>query len=734
MVKIKKLITSSIRNKFTFIIILVITVVTLVAGGYGVGVAVWSLQAEAAYEETVKLDNLASDITNFLTSLEEDVIFLSQSQSLVQYLESNPADLDTSAVKEKRAALEQEFLAFARARKIYDQIRFLDITGQEVVRINTDFEGVSTIVPQKKLQNKAGRYYFDDTISLQPGEIFVSPLDLNVEQDQIEVLPDDSHKPVIRYGTPVTINGKVVGIIVTNVLAKNFLDRLKDVDTTVFLVDQDGYYLYHPDESKRWGRDLKTDISLFSDYPPEIRQRLLSGDAGTFSNSGQFFAYRPVAPEVTKTNWYLGTVQSQTNLFAPVFDFVLVAVVVTIVILLAGIIFAFSIARLITAPIVELEQAALRVAEGNFNTRFTYTGQDEIGSLAHSFTIMTSKLRELVTSLEEQVVDRTRELVLTAEIGRQAASIRDLDELLPTITDFIRSRFNLYYTHIYFIDDLNQHLIIKSGTGAAGQELLARHHMLPIGSGSIVGQVAASGQSIVVSNTEESEIHKPNLLLPDTRSELAVPLIVEDRVIGVLDMQSDRVNTFTEANLTVFEAMAIQLAISIDSAQQWVASQKAQQRAEEALKRLTRESWLENLATRREIPAYVYDLSVVNPLKPQAGNGDISVPVTVQNESIGELSVKTTDGRSLSEDEQALMSAVAQQLAQKAENLRLFEQTQQRATREQIARQITDKIRASGDIETALKTAAVELSKALGVTRAVVDLQVQRPSDEVDQK
>ena len=733
---IKNLINSSIRNKFIAIIILIVTVVTLIAGGYGTWVTARVLRDQAKNEQIFKLHNSASDITNFLAHLEEDVIFLSQSQALTQYLESHELDSDSVLTAESQAALEREFLAFAQARKIYDQIRFLDTTGQEIVRINTGFEGESTVVPQKDLQNKADRYYFEDSISLPPGEIFVSPLDLNVEQGMIEILPDKSNKPVIRYGTPVVFNGKIVGVIVTNVLAKNFLDLLEEVEETMFLVDQEGYYLYHPDESKRWGRDLGTNISLQSDYSQEITQRLLSGNAGTFTGDGKFLVYQPVDPEGIKANWFLGTVQSEAELFTPAFNFILITLVVIVVTLSLGIIFAISVGRVITTPIIELEQSAIQVAEGNFDTKFIRTSEDEIGSLAGSFNTMTAKLRELVSGLEEQVVDRTRELILTTEIGRQASSIRDLDELLPYIAEFINDRFNLYYTHIYFVDDLGQSLAIRSGTGTVGQELLARHHTVPIGSGSIVGQVAASGQSIVVSDTENSEIHKPNPLLPDTRSEVAVPLIVEGQVIGVLDMQSARVNTFTENNLTVFEAMAIQLAISIDSAKQWAISQEAQQRAEEALQRLTGETWAETLAGRQKGTAFGYDLSTVTSLDSEIqngnGNGYESVPVVVQNKAIGQLSVKKSENHRLTLDEHALLSAVAQQLAQKAENLRLFEQTQQRATREQIARQITDKIRSSKDIESALKTAAVELSKALSTSRAVVDIQVQRPSNDLE--
>ncbi|MCB0211827.1 MAG: GAF domain-containing protein [Anaerolineae bacterium] len=729
MVKVNNLITSSIRNKFIAIVILIVMIVTLIAGGYGTWVTVTVLREQVTKEEIARLRNFASGITNFLTNLEEDVVFLSQSQTLFQYLESNKADLTTS--EERRKNLEQEFLAFAKARKIYDQIRFLDTTGQEIVRINTNFDGVSTVVPQEELQNKADRYYFKDTISLQPGEIFVSPLDLNVEQGEIEILPDGSNKPVLRYGTPVVVNGETVGVIVTNVLAKNFLDPLKEADETIFLVDQDGYYLSHPDESKRWGKDLGTNITLQSDYSQNITQRLLSGNTETLIEGGNFFAYQPVVSEGNKTTWYLGVVRPQSELFAPAVSSIFVTLAVIVATLSLGIVFAVSVGRLVTNPIIELQQAALRVAEGDFSTKFTQTSQDEIGSLTNSFHTMTTKLHEVVSSLEEQVADRTKELVLTTEIGRQASSIRDLDELLSSITEFIRERFNLYYTHIYFVDDLSQHLVMKSGTGAVGQELLARQHTLPIGPGSIVGQVAESGQSIVVSDIGKSDLHKPNPLLPDTRSEVAVPLIVEGQVIGVLDMQSDRANTFAENNLAALEAMAVQLAISINSAKQWAASQEAQRQAEAALQRLTGETWAETLTGHQKDTAFAYDLSVVTSLKSetQNGNGYESVPVVVQNTAIGHLSVKKAENRELTPDEQTLMAAVAQQLAQKAENLRLFEQTQQRAAREQVARQITDKIRSSKDIETALKTAAVELSKALGTARAMVDIQVQRPSD-----
>jgi GAF domain-containing protein len=350
---------------------------------------------------------------------------------------------------------------------------------------------------------------------------------------------------------------------------------------------------------------------------------------------------------------------------------------------------------------------------------------------------MTIQLDQLVGSLEDQVRARTAELALSMEVGQRAAAIRDLANLLPTITEFIREQFDLYYVQVYFVDDGGKKLVIKSGTGEVGTRLMARDHGVLVDAGSIVGKVAVTGRTVIVSDTDTSNIHRPNALLPSTRSELAVPLKIEGSVVGVLDMQAARVNTFTPGNQTVFEAMATQLAISINSAQQWAAAQEAQQKTEGALRQLTQRTWRDTLAARQENLAYGYDLSAIVPLdsnrvtkssRDQAAG--VTVPVLVQNEPIGQLSVEVPPETGWSEDEQAFLEAVAQQIAQKAENLRLFENTQKRARREQIARKITDRIRTSQNIEAALKVAVEELSQALGVARTVVDLKASDDADD----
>lgn len=491
--------------------------------------------------------------------------------------------------------------------------------------------------------------------------------------------------------------------------------------TYAMVIDLEGEILFHNDPSQH--NKILTDpaILMAVSSDKEIIQTH-SDQAGEF--------YDVFVPVFDRSGVHVGAIRlgfpveliSQRIRNLAVFS----GIVALVSLLVAIALLVFILTAWVTKPLTKLLNAIHEIRSGEIGMapKVEINSKDEIGELSSAFNTMTSQLHELINTLEDQVQARTAELSLSIEVGQRAAAIRELNELLPMITEFIRQKFELYHTQVYFMDNLGQNLVLEASTGQVGRELLARHHTLPVGRGSIVGRVAAEGQAIVVPDTTKSNLHKPNPLLPETRSEVAVPLMVEGRVIGVLDMQATQANTFTEKNRTVFEAMGIQLAIAIHSAQQWTLAQEAQERSEQALRQLTRQTWTETLAKQQQNLAFAYDLSAVKPVASLEQNGGVVVPVVIQNQTVGQLAVHPPEGKALSADEQALLSAVSQQLAQKAENIRLFEETQQRATREQIARQIADKIRASRDIEMALKTAATELSKALGTAKAVVSLQI----------
>lgn len=440
--------------------------------------------------------------------------------------------------------------------------------------------------------------------------------------------------------------------------------------------------------------------------------------------------------------WFLVFAQPQEISLASVRNqtraTVLLATFITLVVALV----ALGVGQFLARPIVRLTDVAQRVTAGDLEARAAVESQDEIGQLAAAFNQMTAQLRHFIGTLEEQVRDRTAELSLSVQVGQRSATIRDLDTLLPTIIEFIRDRFALYYVHVYFVDDVHQKLVIKAGTGVVGEELMARQHSLPVGPGSIVGQVAATGQAIVVPDTQTSPVFKPNPLLPETRSELAVPLIVEGQVMGVLDMQSDRVNTFTEQNLTVFEAMAAQLSSSIDSAQQWSSAREAQQKMEDALRQLTREAWAERLNQNKQgVLGYAYNLATVRQLdqlevgseveashatlETKVADGGAVVPVKVQDRAIGQLTVTLPHGKQLSPDEQALLEVVTEQLAQTAENLRLFGETQAQADGERTLREIAEKMRSATSLERLIKIATEELGQRLSAEYARIDMGME---------
>lgn len=647
-------------------------------------------QQQALNSQRELAQRVSTQVMAFFGELENQLRVVSQVQGL--------QGLDP----DKQRSILSELLSY---QDVFEELALLDNQGQEQIHLSR----TNPLIP---LGNRAGADEFG--LPLTNGEIYYSPVRFD----------ETTGEPLMTIAVPLfnPRSGQVDGVLVSETRIKTIWDLIANVQVgpgqSVYIVDVQNKVVAHRNPS------MVLRGTIFNVPDHDGVQPGLTGSSTVLAVEKLHFGLQEFNI-VVEQEWAEALALAINSLY-------IIGSVIVGALVVAGLLGFLSV-RQIVRPIQAMATAARAVSAGDLAQQVKVPGQDELSILAKAFNQMTSQLGDLIGSLEDQVRERVTELTLSMQVGQRAAAIRELDELLPAITEFIRAQFSLYYTQVYFVDDLGQNLVLKAGTGTVGQELIARHHNLPVGLGSIVGRVAAEGKSIVVPDTQNSDIHKANPLLPETRSELAIPLVVEGRVIGVLDMQADKASTFTENNLTVFEAMATQLAISINSAQQWILAQEAQHKAEEAVRQLTRQSWAEQLASRRESLSFSYDLSTITPLAPtelEVANGGTkqAVPLVVQNEAIGQLAVDVPAKRALSPDEQDLLAAVAQQLGQKAENLRLFEQTQQRAAREQIAREISDKVRASRDIEAALKTAAEELSKALDTARAVVDLKVAPPS------
>ncbi len=186
------------------------------------------------------------------------------------------------------------------------------------------------------------------------------------------------------------------------------------------------------------------------------------------------------------------------------------------------------------------------------------------------------QLEEAKDTLETRVVERTQNLNLAADIGRLVAQASAVNDILNEATTSIKDLFHLYQVQIYLADNNRENLILRSSDGYAGFRLLETGHQLPIDDQSLNGTAAYTKQAVIVANTQESSQFRPHPLLPDTRSEMVVPLMVDEDVLGVIDLQSTEVDFLTEDVLPAFNVIAGQLAIAILNARQYRAAQENQ--------------------------------------------------------------------------------------------------------------------------------------------------------------
>ena len=176
---------------------------------------------------------------------------------------------------------------------------------------------------------------------------------------------------------------------------------------------------------------------------------------------------------------------------------------------------------------------------------------------------------------EEALQRRNEYLAASAEIGRLVTSTLDLDAIFTRSVSLINERFNFYYAGIFLVEESGFNVVLQEGTGEIGKELKARNHTIVVGSISSVGQSADSGEVVVINNTALDEKHQHNPLLVDTKSEAAIPLKIGNRTIGVLDIQSNRVNSFSEDEIAILQILADQIAVGIDNARSYNLAQQA---------------------------------------------------------------------------------------------------------------------------------------------------------------
>jgi GAF domain-containing protein len=365
------------------------------------------------------------------------------------------------------------------------------------------------------------------------------------------------------------------------------------------------------------------------------------------------------------------------------------------------------------------------------------------------------ELRKLQASLEQNVEERTKELTqrgqqleqINRQIGRRAGqfeavtqvtqaitSIRELPNLLPQVASVISEKLGFYHVGVFLLDEVNEYAILTASNSDGGRRMLERKHRLRVGQQGIVGNVTKTGIPRVARDVGADAVYFNNPELPETHSEIALPLKSGDHIIGALDVQSTERGAFTDEDIQMLSLLANQVSLAIENARLFEETRKALSESESASRQATREAW-RSLPVEQNLLGYRYTVTGTTPLeKPidvtEPANGKQSaaptettrvvVPIELRGEMIGTLVVQSPSTAEINPDQLDLIKAVAERVAISAENARLFDETTRRAERERKVSEITSKIRSVNDPQVMIQTAIEELRNALGASRVEV--------------
>lgn len=305
--------------------------------------------------------------------------------------------------------------------------------------------------------------------------------------------------------------------------------------------------------------------------------------------------------------------QARDSALASSDELAVVLIAATLAAVLLTALIAAAVTRRITLPIVHLTATAVQIASGDLSQKVPATRRDEIGILARAFNVMTSKLRILYEDLEQKVRERTQELreanakiryramqlAISAEVGRVVTSILDRDLLLSRVVELIRDCFEADSVAVYLLDDSGQWTVFQDGSREVGERLRAQSHGAQLDQDSLVSR-AASRLSPCVRTGSSLDSDVDRKLFPHTRAELAVPLRIGQRMIGVLDVHSTHEDAFDEDEIMVLETLSGQISVAIENARVYELERRAadELRDWEELRR----SFLSNMSRELRMP------------------------------------------------------------------------------------------------------------------------------------
>jgi len=430
-----------------------------------------------------------------------------------------------------------------------------------------------------------------------------------------------------KSGEPVTLALKLTqpvadsGMSLIALLDPNSLSQMISAppawnpNDEIYLVSPSGRKLkLNPESADHDGGDPRSNLDQSVGRHSLAIEAALSGQSG----SGSYENYRGVTvigayrwlPDL---NVALLVEQSQDSALASSEELAVVLIGATLAVVLLTAFIAALVTRRITLPIVQLTATAVQIAAGDLDQKVPATRRDEIGILARAFNVMTTKLRVLYEDLEQKVKERTQQLqkanaeiryramqlAISAEVGRVVTSILDRDILLSQVVELIRDCFQAYFVGIYFIDESGHWAVFQDGSGGLGEQLKAMGHRVNLDQDLLVCQAIHSLEARVCEGPSLDE-YTDRRLFPHSRAELAVPLKIGGRTLGVLDVHSTHKDAFAEDEMIVLETLSGQVVVAIENARLYETERRAAEQLREAEE--LRRRFLSNMSRELRMP------------------------------------------------------------------------------------------------------------------------------------
>ena len=378
----------------------------------------------------------------------------------------------------------------------------------------------------------------------------------------------------------------------------------------------------------------------------------------------------------------------------------------------------------------------------------TSTEKIRLGEIQH----INRELEFIKSSLEERGTERTKELELRSNdlskanqrneqrakqfeaislVSAAISSFRSLEDVLPKVTELISQYFSFYQVGIFLNDANNEYAVLSAANSNGGKQMISRGHQLKIGEQGIVGFAISTGKPRIALDVGEDAVYFGNPELPDTHSEMALPLKIGDTVVGALDVQSMEPSAFGEDDISVLSLLADQVSMAIENARLFDQARRSLAESEALYRQYLRQAW-QRLPKEQNLAGFRYNFRGASPIeakrqedgtntgektKEETNTPQISVPISIRGETIGTLAVQVPGASNINDDQMDLVNAVAERVALSAENARLFEETTRRAERERLVSDITVKIRSTNNPDAMIETALEEIKQALGATK-----------------